>query len=453
MNPSARRSGLRCRWLGAIVVVATAGALAACSEENKYVAPPPPQVTVTTPLAHPVTRYLELTGNTASINTVDLVARVEGFLTAIDYKDGAVMKKGDRLFLIQQDTYQADLDQSKAQLASAQAQLTNTQAEYQRQSTLGQQDFSSQAVVDKARAAMEQAQASVDAAKANIEIATINLGYTNVVAPFNGIVTRHLADVGQLVGHGNPTKLATIVQMDPIYAYFSLSENQVLRIKQALAASGRTIEQVKEVEIDIGLQNEGTSYPHKGHLDYVSPEVDPSTGTLLVRAVFDNKDLALLPGLFVRVRIPVQKIPDALLVEDTAISDAQQGRYVLVVDKDNVVQQKVITTGQQIGDLRVVETGLTVDDHIVVGGIQRATPGSKVDPQMQPPPKAPADLVAATPEPANGADAKPSDGKPSDAGKPADAKPAESAPAGTAPSGSAPSDSSPADQSPAKSAP
>lgn len=367
--------------------------MAGCTEKNEYVPPPPPKVTVTIPVEQPVIRYLELTGNTATINTVDLVARVEGFLMSIDYKDGATVKKGDRLFLIQQDTYQANLDQAKASLASANAQLTNAQAEYQRQSTLGQQDFSSQAVVDKARAARDQAQAAVDSAKANLEVATINLGYTTVVAPFDGIVTRHLADVGQLVGHSEPTKLATIVQMDPIYAYFNLSENQVLRIKQALAEAGRTIEQVKEIEIDIGLQNED-GYPHKGRLDYVSPEVDPSTGTLLVRALFDNKDLSLLPGLFARVRVPVQRLPKALLVADTAIGAAQQGSYVLVVDKDNVVAQKVVTTGQLVGSYRVIESGLAAGDKVVVGGIQRAVPGSKVDPEevapaAPPPPAAP----------------------------------------------------------------
>ncbi|WGD32476.1 efflux RND transporter periplasmic adaptor subunit [Ancylobacter sp. WKF20] len=393
---------------GILGVAALAGLLGACTEENKYVPPPPAKVSVVQPLKQAVTRYLEFTGNTAAINSVDLVARVEGFLMSIDYQDGKVVKKGDRLFLIQQDTYQADLDQAKAQLASANAQLINAKAEYSRQSTLGQQDFASQAVVDKARAAMDQAQASVDAAKANIEIAQINLGYTTVTAPFDGIVTRHLADVGQLVGHGQPTTLATIVQMDPIYAYFNIGENQVLRIKEALAARGRTIEDVKQVEVDIGLQNEGDAYPHKGRLDYVAPEVDPSTGTLLVRGLFDNKDLSLLPGLFIRVRVPAQQIPDALLVDDTAVGTAQQGSYVLVVNKDNVVEQKIVTTGQQMGQYRVIESGLSADDRVVVGGIQRAIPGAKVDPQLTQAapiaatvnPAAPAASPAATPAPA-----------------------------------------------------
>lgn len=381
MVAGVRLSAAGRRWAGVFGVSVIVALLGACTDENKYVPPPPPQVTVATPQKQAVTRYLQFTGNTASINSVDLVARVEGFLMQIDYKDGTVVKKGDRLFLIQQDTYQADLDQANASLASANAQLTNTTAEYQRQRTLGQQDFASQAVVDKARANMEQAQAGVDSAKANIEIATINYGYTTVVAPFDGIVTRHLADVGQLVGHGEPTKLATIVQMDPIYAYFNVGENQVLRIKEALAKLGRNIEQIKQVEIDLGLQDEGVDFPHKGHLDYVSPELDPSTGTLLVRGVFENKTLSLLPGLFVRVRIPVQDIPDALLVDDTAIGSAQQGKYVLVVNKDNVVEQKIVVTGQLVGQYRVIESGLSADDRVVIGGIQRAAPGAKVDPQ------------------------------------------------------------------------
>lgn len=356
---------------------------AGCGERNEYVPPPPPKVTYVMPKQEAVTRYLELTGNTDAINQVDLVARVEGFLTSIDYKDGAAVKKGDQLFLIQQNTYVADLDAAKAAQASAEAQYGNAETEYNRQSTLGRQDYSSQAVVDKARTNMQQAAANVDSAKANVELAQINLGYTSVVAPFDGIVTRHLADVGQLVGHGNPTKLASIVEIRPIYAYFNVNENQVLRIKEALAKRGKTLADVGEVEIDIGLQTE-QGYPHKGRLDYVSPEIDPSTGTLQVRALFENKDLSLIPGLFVRVRVPVQRLPQALLVDDTAISSNQQGTYVLVVGKDNVVEEKVITTGQLQGQLRVVESGLAPDDKVIVGGIQRATAGTKVDPAPQP---------------------------------------------------------------------
>ncbi|MFK8253453.1 efflux RND transporter periplasmic adaptor subunit [Ancylobacter terrae] len=373
--------GHRRRGTAAAGAAGLALLVAGCQEQNAYVPPPPPKVTVAAPLKQPVTRYMELTGNTASINTVDLVARVEGFLMSIDYKDGAQVKKGDRLFLIQQDTYQADLDGAKAAQASAEANYTNAQTEYGRQATLGKQDFSSQAVVDKAKANMDMAAASVLSAKANVELAQINLGYTTVTAPFDGVVTRHLADVGQLVGHGEVTKLATIVQTAPIYVYFNVSENQVLRVKEALAKRGKTLRDVKEVEIDIGLQTE-QGYPHKGQLDYISPEVDPSTGTLLVRAIFENTDYSLIPGLFVRVRVPVQEIPDALLVDDTAIGSSQQGKYVLVVGADNVVQQVVVTEGQLDGQYRVIEKGLTADDKVIIGNVQRAIPGAKVVPEQ-----------------------------------------------------------------------
>lgn len=378
-----RAQVLRHRLASATAVCALTLFVAGCGEKNEYVPPPPPKVTYALPNKQDVTRYLQFTGNTDAINQVDLVARVEGFLTSIDYKDGAVVKKGTRLFLIQQDTYQANLDGAKAAQASAEAQYTNTETEYNRQATLGKQDFSSQAVVDKARTNMQQAAASVDSAKANVELAQINLGYTVVTAPFDGVVTRHLADVGQLVGHGEPTKLATIVQINPIYVYFNVSENQVLRIKEALAKRGKTLRDIGEVEVDIGLQNED-GFPHKGRLDYVSPEIDPSTGTLQVRAVFDNQNLALLPGLFVRVRVPTRVIQNALLVDDTAIGSGQQGSYVLVVGKDDTVDQKIVTTGQLEGKLRVIESGLSADDKVIIGGIQRAAPGAKVDPEAQP---------------------------------------------------------------------
>jgi RND family efflux transporter MFP subunit len=357
--------------------------LAACGEKNAYVPPPAPKVVVAQPLQRPVTRYLELTGTTQAVNTVDLEARVQGFLENINYKDGSFVKKDTVLFGIQRNTYEAQLVQAKATLAANQAAQVNAQTEYGRQEKLGKDQFASQAHVDDAKSKLDQATAAVDNSKASVDLATINLGYTQVIAPFDGIVTRHLVDVGALVGYAGPTKLATIVQVDPIYVYFNVAETTVLRIKEGLAKQGRNnLGDLHEIPVEIGLQIED-GYPHKGHLDYVAPQVDPATGTLEVRAVFENKDLRLLPGLFVRVRVPAQRSHNALLVADTALGTSQLGDYVLVVGKDNIVEQRPVKIGSLEGQLRVIESGLAAEEWVVTSGIQRAIPGSKIEPDQQ----------------------------------------------------------------------
>jgi membrane fusion protein, multidrug efflux system len=376
------RHGAR-RVLPISLVLSVAIAISACDgKKNAYVAPPPPKVQVALPLQQPVTRYFELTGNTAAINSVNIEARVEGFLESIDYQDGMPVTKGSQLFGIQSNTYQAQLDQATATLASQQASQVGALAEYQRQVNLQRQQASTQTALDNAKATLDQANAGILNAKASVDLARINLGYTKVLAPFDGIATTHLVDVGALVGVSGPTQLATVVQTDPLYANFSVSEAQVLAIKEGLAKQGRTLRQIDlpTVPVDIGLQGEA-GYPHKGHLDYVSPQIDPSTGTLAVRAIFDNKDRALLAGLFVRVRVPVGRIDKALLIRDDAVGENQQGNYVLVVNKENTVEQKLVRTGQRQGALRVVESGLDAADLVVTEGIQQAIPGSKVEPE------------------------------------------------------------------------
>jgi RND family efflux transporter MFP subunit len=376
-------AGSRLRATPVVLAVISALALSACNaSKNAYVAPPPPKVVVAQPVQQPVTLYFDLTGNTQAINSVDLVARVQGYLESIDYTDGAHVTKGTPLFGIEQDTYQQQLDQANATLAANQATLEYNKAEYQRQSTLGRQDFASQATVQQWRANQDSAAAQVLSGKAQIELAKINLGYTNVLAPFDGVVTNHLVDVGALVGAGSATKLATIVQMDPMYVYFNLSEPQVLTIKENNAKAGLTFRttDLGGIPVEIGLQGE-EGYPHKGHMDYASPQVDQSTGTLTVRAVLDNKDHTLLPGLFVRVRTPIAHQDKALLTRNDAIGTSQEGSYVLVVGADNVVQRKIVKTGDRQGPLRIIASGLDQGDWVVTEGIQRAFPGAKVEPQ------------------------------------------------------------------------
>jgi len=377
-----RRLG-KVRLAKAAAAAVFAALLAGCSEsKNAFIPPPPPKVSVARPLQQPVTLYLYLTGNTAPYNSVDLVARVQGYLESIDYTDGAYVQKGTLLFGIERATYQAQLDQANAALATAEASRTYNQSEYQRQSQLGRQDFASQATVQQWKSNLDQASASVLNAKAQIELANINLGYTRVLAPFDGVVTNHLVDIGALVGVTGPTKLATIIQTDPIYVNFTMTEPQVLAIKESNAKQGvpfRTTD-ISNIPVEIGLQSE-EGYPHKGHLNYADPQVNAATGTLFVRAIFDNKDHTLLPGLFVRVRTPIGGLDKVLLVRNQAIGASQQGPYVLVVGPDNVVQQKVVKLGEQQGDLRIVDSGLDPGDWVVTEGTQRAFPGAKVDPQ------------------------------------------------------------------------
>jgi RND family efflux transporter MFP subunit len=359
----------------------TLAVAAACKKQNAYVPPPPPPVGVAKPLQQSVTPYLENTGNAVAYNQVDLEARVQGYLQEINYKDGTFAKLGDTLFIIEPAPYQAQLQQSQATLASTQADLIQAQAEYTRQSTLGKSDFASQSVVDQARAKLDSDKAKILNDQAGVTIAAINLGYTRVTAPFDGVVTAHLISVGGLVGVAGPTKLATIVQLNPIYVTFNVSEQDVLRVKAVMRQRGLTPVEVGKVPIEVGLMNE-VGFPHKGTIDYIAPNLDPSTGTLEVRGVFENPNRELLPGMFCRIRVPLAVAETtALLVPDIAVGSDQAGTYLLVVDKDNVVQQRSVQTGQLVGRLRVITSGLAADDVIVISGNQRAIPGEKIEPQ------------------------------------------------------------------------
>jgi membrane fusion protein, multidrug efflux system len=374
----------RCRG-PAILAAITALVLAACGSKNTFVPPPPPKVVVAQPVQKPVTLYINLTGNTAPFRTANLVARVQGYLESIDYKDGAAVTKGTELFGIERDTYQAQVDQAKSQLAKDQGVLGEAQVDLARYQTLKQeQSIASQQAEDQAFV-VEQDKATVGIDQANLETANINLGFTTVLAPFDGIVGNHQVDLGNLVGASGPTTLATIVQTAPIYVNFTLSEPQYLAIRRINAKAGLPISSsdltyLSSIPVEIGLQDE-QGYPHKGHLDFVSPEVDPATGTIAVRAIFENKDNALLPGLFVRVRGPIAHQDKALLTRNDAIGTSQEGSYVLVVGADNVVQRKIVKTGQRQGELVIIESGLDPSDWVVIEGIQQAIPGAKVEPQ------------------------------------------------------------------------
>lgn len=362
-------------------VVSAFVSLSAC-EQNSFVAPPPPKVEVAPPVQRAVTRYLDATGNTAPIQTVDLVARVQGFLQAINYQDGSLVKAGTTLFTIEPETYKLKLEQAQAAEVGAQATLKQAELDFKRQTDLVQRQAVSQATLDTSTSTRDNAQASLQQAQVNTRIAAVNYGYTNVAAPFDGIVSNHLVSIGELVGVTSPTQLATIVQLDPIYVNFNVNEQDVQRVRDEARRRGLTVNELRQLPVEVGLQTE-TGFPHKGKLDYISPTLNQSTGTLAVRGVFANPDRTLLPGFYVRVRVPFEKQDKALLVPDVAIGSDQAGRYVLVVNSENVVEQRKVTTGPLDQGLRVIESGLKPDDRIVTAGLLRAIPGQKVDPQVQ----------------------------------------------------------------------
>jgi RND family efflux transporter MFP subunit len=363
-------------------------ALSGC-EQNSFVPPPPPKVDVALPVQHPITRFLDATGNTAPIKSVDLVARVQGFLQSIDYKDGTFVKQGATLFTIEPETYKLKLEQAQAAEAGAQASLKQAEADFKRQSDLVQRQAVAQATLDSSTSARDNAQANLQQAQVNTKIAEVNYGYTNVAAPFDGIVSAHLVSVGELVGVASPTQLATIVQLDPIYVNFNVNEQDVLRVREEARRRGLTVNEIRQLPVEVGLQTE-TGYPHQGKLDYISPTINQSTGTLAVRGLLPNSDRVLLPGFYVRVRVPFDQQQNALLVPDVALGSDQAGRYVLVVNADNVVEQRKVHAGPLEGDLRVIESGLKADDRVVTAGLLRAIPGQKVDPQLQKSEAAPA---------------------------------------------------------------
>jgi RND family efflux transporter MFP subunit len=362
IEPAAARD----RVAGAVIAVAVAALLAACGKRNQYQPPPPPAVTVSRPLRLPATDYLLATGSVAASKTVDLVARVEGYLRSVNFKDGSLVKAGELLFVIEPEPYQA-------KLASQEAQLLNAQSEYERQQRMIKENATSQANVEKWRSQRDQAAAAVTLAK-------INLGYTRILAPFAGRIDRHLVDPGNLVGSTGATKLATIDQIEPAYIYFSINERDLLRVRAVALAAGKPINaEAPRVPVGVGLQTED-GYPHVGTLDFAGSGLDTGSGTLQLRAVVPNAERTFVPGLFARLRIAVTEPQMRLMVPDRVVSSDQAGSYVLIVGPDHKVAQKRIEVGSPQEGMRVVLSGLAPDTEVVVDGLQNAVPGNPVTP-------------------------------------------------------------------------
>jgi RND family efflux transporter MFP subunit len=367
-------------WL--FVAVGLAGGAGGCRENTSGSTAAPPVVTVAKPTTQTVTDYLNFTGNTAPTDSVTLVARVEGYLEKNHFTDGSWVKKGDLLFTIQQDQYKAQLQQAEAQLAAQKASLWHATTELARFSALLKEDAATQTQVDQWRYQKESAEAGILNAQAQVALAKLNLSYTTVRAPFNGRIGRHLVNPGNVVGAmGQQTALGVIDQIDPIYVYFTINERDLLRvIERQKSKVGATIDQ-RRIPVYFGLANEN-GYPHEGRLDFASINVAPTTGTLQLRGIFANPNRTILPGLFVRVRVPALQQRDALLVPGDAVSFDQQGEFVLVVNDKNIVERRSVKSGPQVGELMVIGDGLKADDLVIVEGGLQAIPGRTVNPQQ-----------------------------------------------------------------------
>jgi RND family efflux transporter MFP subunit len=361
--------------------------LAGC-ESNVYVEPPPPKVTTAQPLMQDVTDYLEFTGTLDASEQAEVVARVSGVLQSMHFEPGTPVTEGDLLFVIEPEEYQADLQSAQAELAAGESNYDRANIEYGRAQKLFKQKAGAESDVVKWRVEREIASAEMLRAKAKIARAELNLGYTQVTAPFTGRVGRNLVDIGNLVGEGEATVLTEVTLYSPIYVYFNLNERDLLRVMKAIRenaeAKGLDPEDIDDDEIEIplylGLANE-EGYPHQGRYEYADSAVDPETGTLQLRGIFENSQRPpkLLPGLFARIRMPEGERPDMPLVSERAIGNDQRGVYLLVVNAENLVERRSVKTGQRIDGLIVVEDGLQKDDRVVVKGVQRARPGRKVD--------------------------------------------------------------------------
>ena len=367
-----------------LAVAATGFASVASAPAQAQTTTGPPKVAVVQPKAEAVTNYVELTGNAAAITSANLVARVEGYLESQNFQDGAVVKKNELLFKIQQDQYKAQLIQAQAQVQAANAGIEYARTEIARYRALVKQEAAAQTEVDHWVYEKASGEAKLLGAQAQVTLAQLNLGYTEIRAPFDGQMSKAQIYPGNLVGSPGQqaTALATIYQIDPIYVVANLGEQDALKIRQNLDQRRLTQADLPKIPIQVALQNE-TDFPRRGVLEYVSPGLDPATGTLLIRGKVENPNRDLLPGFFVRIRLPMERSAQStLLVPDRALQEDQGGRFLLAVNKDGIVNKRYVQLGELFNGLRAITSGVTAEDRIIVGDLWRVSPGQKVTPQL-----------------------------------------------------------------------
>lgn len=345
-------------------------------------APPPPAVTVSPALASEAIGWADFTGQFAAENEVEIRAQVSGYLTQIDFTDGQIVHKGDLLFVIDPRPYQIQLEQAQAALLTAQAQLVFAGKEYTRTDELQDSGAVTVEQLDQRRAQRAAAQAAVDQAQAAVQAAQLNLQFCHVTAPFTGRISTHRVSVGALVLGGanapSDTLLTTLVSLDPIYLDFDMSEDDYLTYEHYVhsATPGRPVDN----SVEAGLSDE-PGYPRRGTLTFIDNQIDPATGTIHVRASFPNPDLFITPGEFAQLRLPISPLQKVLLVPDAALQADQSNQVLMTVAPNGTVVPKIVQTGAMVKGLREITAGITPNDEIVIDGLMRAWPGTKVTPE------------------------------------------------------------------------
>jgi RND family efflux transporter MFP subunit len=373
--------------LGFPALLGVSLALTGCAPPS---AGPPPaapaRVPVSLPVEREVTDYADFTARIAAVDSVEVRARVPGYLNKVNFREGDVVKKGDVLFEIDPRPYEALLNQAKAQVSQAEAQLKFDEAEYRRYIGLGNSLAVSKSDQEKVGAAVGVTRANIAAATALAAQRELDLGYTKVIAPVTGRVSRYAVTVGNLIQAGDPgggTLLTTIVSLDPVYAYFNADEQTVQYIRRLIREGKLPSADQAAVPVSLGLSTED-GFPHQGTVHFVDNQVNPKTGTLRVRGVFTNADEALTPGFFARVRVPVSPSRRALLLPDRVLDYDQGQRVAYVLNDKNEVVTRPVRVGRLHDGLRVIEDGLKPGERVVVDGLQQIRPGATVEPNLVP---------------------------------------------------------------------
>lgn len=369
-----------------IGVMAAMAMVTGCGRNaGKSAAPAAPQVMVSQPVQKKVREWDEYTGRFAAVEEVEIRARVSGYLDSIHFKDGDTVLKGDLLFVIDPRPYQAAFDAAKAEVAQAKSQVTLAQRELERATDLRRTQAVSQSVLDTRAQQLQAAQAAVLAAEAQARSAALNLEFTEIRSPVTGRVSNHRVAVGNLVGGGSAesTLLTTIVSLDPIHFYFDADQASYLRYQRLNEAGDRASNRDLAHAVELALPDEA-GFIHKGRLDFIDNRIDTGTGTIRLRALFDNPDAGFTPGLFGRLRLVGRADYDGLLVPDSAIGTDQSRRFLMVVDGENKATYRPIVTGPLIDGLRVIREGLAPTDKVITAGLQRVRPGAVVTPIDKP---------------------------------------------------------------------